>query len=103
MGPTGVPGRVHGEGFLPHACRLASGGLASALRDTFAAYSSAAKNESKHSEAGRNEAAGNETEEGEAMMQPWSERPTEVANLLNPAFLGALLRKAVDGYAEKSE
>jgi hypothetical protein len=36
------------------------------------------------------------------MTQPWTERPTEVANLLNPAFLGALLRKAVDGYAEES-
>jgi hypothetical protein len=37
------------------------------------------------------------------MMRPWPERPTEVANHLNPAFLGALLRKAVDGYAEKSD
>ena len=32
------------------------------------------------------------------MMSPWTERPTEVANLLNPAFVGALLRTAVEGY-----
>lgn len=36
------------------------------------------------------------------MMPPWNERPTEVANLLNPAFVGALLRKAVEGYTEES-
>ena len=28
----------------------------------------------------------------------WAERPTEVANLLNPAFTGATLRMAVSGY-----
>jgi hypothetical protein len=34
----------------------------------------------------------------------WSERPVEVANLLNPPFMGLLLRQAVDGYlAEKGE
>jgi Family of unknown function (DUF6521) len=32
------------------------------------------------------------------MMPTWNERPTEVANLLNPAFVGILLRKAVDGF-----
>lgn len=32
-------------------------------------------------------------------MPPWNERPCEVANLLNPAFIGALLRKAIDGYS----
>src|ERR1700681_3010467 len=35
------------------------------------------------------------------MMLPWNERPTEVANLLNPAFVGVLLRKAIDGYTEE--
>jgi hypothetical protein len=28
----------------------------------------------------------------------WADRPTEVANLLNPAFTGAVLRMAVSGY-----
>ncbi len=37
------------------------------------------------------------------MMSAWGERPTEVANLLNPAFIGVLLRKAVEGYAEEAE
>jgi hypothetical protein len=37
------------------------------------------------------------------MMSPWAERPTEVANLLNPAFVGVLLRKAVDGYTAEAE
>lgn len=37
------------------------------------------------------------------MMQPWGQRPTEVANLFNPAFIGALLRKAVDGYTEEAQ
>ena len=32
------------------------------------------------------------------MMEPWQERPTEVAYLLNPAFTGAIMRLAVDGY-----
>jgi Family of unknown function (DUF6521) len=36
-------------------------------------------------------------------MNTWAERPTEVANLLNPAFIGTLLRKAVEGYAEETE
>jgi hypothetical protein len=36
------------------------------------------------------------------MMGPWGERPTEVANLLNPAFAGALLRLALDGYAREA-
>lgn len=37
------------------------------------------------------------------MMSAWGERPTEVANLLNPAFIGVLLRKAVEGYTEEEE
>ncbi len=36
-------------------------------------------------------------------MIVWSERPTEVANLLNPAFAGALLRTSVEGYIEEAE
>lgn len=32
------------------------------------------------------------------MNTVWTERPTEVANLLNPAFTGAALRLAVAGY-----
>jgi Family of unknown function (DUF6521) len=36
------------------------------------------------------------------MIPPWNERPTEIANLLNPAFVGVLLRKAVDGYTEEA-
>ena len=32
----------------------------------------------------------------------WSERPTEVANLLNPAFTGAALRMAVSGYCREA-
>src|SRR4051812_40074 len=35
------------------------------------------------------------------MTLPWEDRPVEVANLLNPAFMGAVLRKAVDGYVEQ--
>jgi hypothetical protein len=35
------------------------------------------------------------------MMASWNNRPTEVANLLNPAFVGVLLRSAIDGYAEE--
>lgn len=31
-------------------------------------------------------------------MLPWSERPTEVAHLLNPAFLAVLIRDAVKDY-----
>ena len=32
----------------------------------------------------------------------WAERPTEVANLLNPAFTGAALRMAVSGYLREA-
>jgi hypothetical protein len=39
---------------------------------------------------------------GEVMMPPWTERPTEVANLLNPAFIGALLRTAVKTYVSEA-
>jgi len=35
-------------------------------------------------------------------MGPWDDRPTEVANLLNPAFAGALLRLSLDGYAREA-
>lgn len=37
------------------------------------------------------------------MMSPWSERPTEVANLLNPAFIGALLRTTVKAYVDETQ
>ncbi len=33
----------------------------------------------------------------------WAERPTEVANLLNPAFTGAALRMAVSGYLREAK
>ena len=36
------------------------------------------------------------------MMQPWSERPFEISNLLNPAFAGVLLRKSVEGYSAQA-
>jgi hypothetical protein len=36
------------------------------------------------------------------MNTPWSERPTEVANLLNPAFTGAALRLAVSGFHKEA-
>lgn len=36
-------------------------------------------------------------------MISWSERPTEVANLLNPAFAGALLRTSVEGYVAEAQ
>ncbi len=32
-------------------------------------------------------------------MKPWSERPTELAYLFNPAYCGWLLREAFEGYA----
>lgn len=35
-------------------------------------------------------------------MLSWTERPTEVANLLNPAFLAVLIRDAVKDYQKKS-
>ena len=31
----------------------------------------------------------------------WQDRPTDVSNLLNPAFVGMSLRKAVDGYVKE--
>jgi len=34
-------------------------------------------------------------------MLPWDERPTEVANLLNPAFLAVLIRDAVKEYQKE--
>lgn len=33
-------------------------------------------------------------------MTPWSERPVELANLLNPAFCGFLIRSAAASYTE---
>jgi len=35
-------------------------------------------------------------------MPSWTERPTEIANLLNPAFCALLLAQAVRGYQEES-
>ena len=35
-------------------------------------------------------------------MKDWEHRPTEVANLLNPAFVAVLLRQAVDGYESEA-
>lgn len=37
-----------------------------------------------------------------ARLQSWSDRPKEVAYLLNPAFCGRLLHAAVDEYKKKS-
>jgi hypothetical protein len=37
------------------------------------------------------------------MNLAWAERPTEVANLLNPAFTGAALRMAVSGYVGEAK
>lgn len=37
------------------------------------------------------------------MITAWAERPTEVANLLNPAFTGAILRIAVAGYHREAD
>lgn len=36
-------------------------------------------------------------------MEAWSERPNEIAYLLNPAFTGALLRLAVEGYQRETK
>ena len=36
------------------------------------------------------------------MMQPWNERPTEIARLLNPAFCSLIIREAVRGFIEQS-
>ncbi len=36
-------------------------------------------------------------------MRLWAERPTEIANLLNPAFGSILIREAVFGYHQKAE
>src|SRR5262249_40092974 len=38
---------------------------------------------------------------GEAMT-PWACRPSEVANLLNPAYCGLLLREAMQGYESET-
>lgn len=35
-------------------------------------------------------------------MDTWASRSTEIANLLNPAFCGVMLSKAIVGYWEKS-
>lgn len=34
-------------------------------------------------------------------MDRWEDRPMEVANLLNPAFTGALLRRSLDTYSDE--
>lgn len=36
------------------------------------------------------------------MMPSWAERPTEIANLLNPAFCALLLVQAVRGYQDET-
>lgn len=36
-------------------------------------------------------------------MQPWSQRPFEVANLLNPAFCSVLIAKSSSGYTKESK
>lgn len=36
------------------------------------------------------------------MLETWNERPQEIAHLLNPAFLGVLIRRAVAGYESAS-
>lgn len=33
-------------------------------------------------------------------LDDWGERPTDVSNLLNPAFVGAVSRRIVDGYVQ---
>jgi hypothetical protein len=37
------------------------------------------------------------------MLNPWAERPQDVFNLLNPAFVGAILHRAVSGFNETSK
>ncbi|MDQ3331691.1 MAG: DUF6521 family protein [Planctomycetota bacterium] len=37
------------------------------------------------------------------MMEAWSERPVDLANLLNPAFTGVLLRTSVEGYVKEAK
>ena len=37
------------------------------------------------------------------MLVEWSKRPQDVANLLNPAFDGLLLRQAAIGYEKEAE
>lgn len=37
------------------------------------------------------------------MLSPWAERPQEVSNLLNPAFLGAILHRAISGFNDTSQ
>lgn len=36
------------------------------------------------------------------MLSPWTERPQEISHLLNPAFLGALIHRAISGFRETS-
>lgn len=35
-------------------------------------------------------------------QRPWGDRPTDIANLINPAFSGMMIRQAVDGYKKLS-
>ncbi|MGB7327621.1 MAG: three component ABC system middle component [Rubripirellula sp.] len=35
--------------------------------------------------------------------KPWNDRPFDVSNLLNPAFGGMILRRAVDGYFKETD
>jgi hypothetical protein len=36
-------------------------------------------------------------------MIPWEKRPDEVANLLNPAFCGEIIRRCIKGYQKRTE
>ena len=37
------------------------------------------------------------------MLDKWDERPQDVSNLLNPAFLGLLLHKSVKGFKREAD
>lgn len=36
-------------------------------------------------------------------MKPWESRPEEIANLLNPAFCGEIIRRSVEKYYDNSD
>lgn len=84
VGPASVSGAIHDQGFIPHARRHSAGRLASRLQPT--------------------PCPANGQRAGGSKMNPsWNERPTELANLLNPAFTGAALRMAVSGYVREAQ
>lgn len=39
----------------------------------------------------------------DAVLNTWTERPQEISNLLNPAFLGMILHRAIGGFNETSQ